>query len=366
MSTTPAPANRKPTGGGAGAAIASAVRRPGCVTVAKETVIACGTLSAFVGTIGVLGVSTTPPTGGSTVIADAALPMLPLASRERKTTFVVPTGNSVLAVASITVAFTLACGTRRTGAASRRSTAVPPARNAPTRCDTAEAGTLPRAPLISVAATVMAAGGVTDGANVSTTITLNDAVRVFPCVSLAVQATVVAPSGNVDPLADVQVATTLPSTASTADAVYANAAPVGPVASIVAFAGTVMTGAVVSLTVAVNALVPAFPWLWVAVHVTVVAPSGNVDPETGVHATATLPSPASTAEAVYVNTAPVAPVASTLAFGGTVMTGGVVSGAFSIVTSIVAAVDALSAASNARAVNVTGPLGRAAVFQLTM
>jgi len=178
----------------------------------------------------------------------------------------------------------------------------------------------------------MAAGGVTDGANVSTTITLNDAVRVFPCVSLAVQATVVAPSGNVDPLADVQVATTLPSTASTADAVYANAAPVGPVASTVAFAGTVMTGAVVSLTVAVNALVPAFPWLSVAVHVTVVAPSGNVDPETGVHATATLPSTASTAEAVYVNTAPVAPVASTLAFGGTVMTGGVVSGAFPTVT----------------------------------
>src|SRR5207302_943478 len=196
--------------------------------------------------IGVLGVSTTPPTGGSTVIADAAVPMLPLASRERKTTFVVPSGNSVLAVASITVAFTLACGTRRTGAASRRSTAVPPARNAPTRCDTAEAGTLPRAPLISVAATVMAAGGVTDGANVSTTITLNDAVRVFPCVSLAVHATVVAPSGNVDPQPGVHATATLPSTASTAEAVYVNTAPVAPVASTLAFGGTVMTGGVVS------------------------------------------------------------------------------------------------------------------------
>ena len=225
---------------------------------------------------------------------------------------------------------------------------------------------LPHAPLTSVAATVMAAGGVTDGASVSTTITLNDAARVLPCASLAVQLTVVAPSGNVDPLAGVQVATTLPSTASTADAVYVNAAPVGPVASTVAFAGRVMTGAVVSLTVTVNVLVLTFAWLSVAVHATVVAPNGNVDPETGVHPTATLPSIASTAEAVYVNTAPVGTVASRLAFGGTVMTGGTVSGAFSIVTSIVAAVDALSAASNARAVNVTGPLGRAAVFQLTM
>ena len=81
---------------------------------------------------------------------------------------------------------------------------------------------LPHAPLTSVAATVMAAGGVTDGASVSTTITLNDAARVLPCASLAVQLTVVAPSGNVDPLAGVQVATKLPSTASTADAVYVN------------------------------------------------------------------------------------------------------------------------------------------------
>src|SRR5438128_1251940 len=110
MSTTPAPANRKPTGGGAGAAIASAVRRTGC--------------------------------------------------------------------------------------------------------DTAEAGTLPRAPLISVAATVMAAGGVTDGANVSTTITVNDAVRVFPCASRAVHVTVVAPSGNVDPLAGAHVGVIGPSSVS--------------------------------------------------------------------------------------------------------------------------------------------------------
>src|SRR5437879_656794 len=113
----------------------------------------------------------------------------------------------------------------RTGAASRRSTAVPPARNAPTRSDAAEAGTLPRAPLTSVAATVMAAGGVTDGANVSTTITLNDAVRVLPCASLAVQVTVVAPSANVDPLAGAQLGVTGPSSVSAA----ASPAPVAHV-----------------------------------------------------------------------------------------------------------------------------------------
>src|SRR5262249_23270466 len=107
-------------------------------------------------------------TGGSTVIADAALPMLPLASRKRNTTFVVPTGNSVLALVSITNALIVACGTRRTGAGSCRSTADPPARNASTRCDAGDAATLPRAPLASVAATVIGAGGVTTGGVVST------------------------------------------------------------------------------------------------------------------------------------------------------------------------------------------------------
>src|SRR5207244_969332 len=148
---------------------------------------------------------------------DVALPTLPLASRKRNTMVVVPTGHSVSAVASITAAFTLACGTSRTGAVSCRSTADPPARNARTRCEAADAATLPRAPSTSVAATVIATGGVTTGATLSTTTTLKDAARVLPCLSVAVHVTVVAPKENVDPLTGAQVVATAPSTTSVAD-----------------------------------------------------------------------------------------------------------------------------------------------------
>src|SRR5437660_1638039 len=213
----------------------------------------------------------------------------------------------------------------RTGAASRRSTAVPPARIAPTRSDGAEAGTLPRAPLTSVAATLMAAGGVTDGANVSTTITLNDAVRVLPCASLAVQVQVVAPSANVDPLAGAQLGVTGPSSVSAADAAYVNGAPVGPVSSTVAIGGTVSTGAVVSVTVTVNVFVATFARASLAVQDTVVVPDGKNDPLAGVQVATTVPSTTSAADAVYVNTAPAGLVASTDACAGTVIAGAVLS-----------------------------------------
>src|SRR6267142_2741217 len=102
-------------------------------------------------------------------------------------------------------------------------------------------------------------------------------------------------------------------------------APVGPVASRLAFAGTVTTGPVVSATVTVKVLVATFACASVAVHVTVVGPNGKVDPLAGVQLTATVPSRRSIADALKLNAAPVAPVASTVAFPGTVITGAVVS-----------------------------------------
>jgi hypothetical protein len=60
-------------------------------------------------------------------------------------------------------------------------------------------------------------------------------------------------------------------------------------------AGTVTTGAVVSLTVTVNAAVPLLPRVSVPVQVTLVGPSGNVAPLAGVQLTATAPSTASLA-----------------------------------------------------------------------
>ena len=51
------------------------------------------------------------------------------------------------------------------------------------------------------------------------------------------------------------------------------------------FAGHATVGACVSCTVTVNEQVPVFAEASVAVHVTVVVPTGNVEPDTGTHAT---------------------------------------------------------------------------------
>src|SRR5882762_1669112 len=100
---------------------------------------------------------------------------------------------------------------------------------------------------------------------------------------------------------------------SVADALKVNIAPLAAVASTVALAGTVTTGPVVSVTVTVNEADPLLPCASLAVHLTVVAPNGNVDPLADVQATATLPSMVSVADALKVNIAPLAAVASTVA-----------------------------------------------------
>jgi hypothetical protein len=154
------------------------------------------------------------------------------------------------------------------------------------------------APVAPVASSVALAGTVTTGPIVSVTVTVNDVAPLFPFVSVAVHETVVGPSGKVDPLAGVQLTARGPSTTSLADAVKLNAAPVAAVASTVAFAGTVTTGPVVSPTVTVNDAAPVFPVVSVVVQVTVVAPSGNVDPLAGVQVTGRGPSTRSVAVAV--------------------------------------------------------------------
>ena len=54
--------------------------------------------------------------------------------------------------------------------------------------------------------------------------------------------------------------------------------------------GGFTTGGVVSCTSTVVVAVPAFPALSAAVQVTVVDPSGKVEPEVGAHVAATAPS----------------------------------------------------------------------------
>jgi hypothetical protein len=154
------------------------------------------------------------------------------------------------------------------------------------------------APVALVASTVALAGSVTTGPTVSATVTVKEAAPLLPFVSPAVQFTVVGPSGKVDPLAGVQVTERGPSTTSLADAVKVNAAPVAAVASTVAFAGTITTGPVVSATVTVKEADPVLLFVSVAVQWTVVGPSGNVAPLTGVQLTARDPSTRSLAVTV--------------------------------------------------------------------
>src|SRR3989442_15605595 len=127
---------------------------------------------------------------------------------------------------------------------------------------------------------------------------MNDAALLLPCASVAVQVTVVAPNGKVDPLVGVHVVASLPSSRLVADAAQLNAAPVALVASTVACAGTVTTGPVVSVTVTVNDAALWLPCASVALQVTVVAPTGNVAPLAGAHVVATGPSSVSVADAV--------------------------------------------------------------------
>src|SRR2546428_3584109 len=154
------------------------------------------------------------------------------------------------------------------------------------------------APVALVASTVAFAGTVTTGPVVSVTVTVNEAALWLPCASVAAQVTVVAPNGNVDPLVGVQLVATTPSRRSVADAVKLKIAPAALVASTVAFAGTATTGPVVSVTVTVKVFVLTLAWPSVAVHVTVVAPNGNVDPSAGAQVVATTPSRRSVADAL--------------------------------------------------------------------
>jgi hypothetical protein len=168
----------------------------------------------------------------------------------------------------------------------------------PSTLSVADAVKLNTAPVALVASSVALAGTVTTGPVVSATVTVKAAAPLLPRASVAVQLTVVGPSGNVVPLAGMHVAATAPSTPSVADDVKLNAAPVALVASTVALAGPVRTGPVVSATEIVNDAAPLLPRVSVAVQLTVVGPSGNVAPLAGLHVTSSTPSTLSVADVV--------------------------------------------------------------------
>src|SRR5438876_85885 len=131
----------------------------------------------------------------------------------------------------------------------------------------------------------MSAGAVTVGGVVSTTVTVKEFIPVLPLPSLAEQVTVVAPSGKLLPETGVQVTGTDPAQTSSALAVKLTVASPPPVHSAEMGAGTVTTGAAVSLTVTVKEALPVFPLPSLAEQVTVVVPSAKLLPDVGLQLT---------------------------------------------------------------------------------
>jgi hypothetical protein len=123
----------------------------------------------------------------------------------------------------------------------------------------------------------------------SATVTVKVAVPMFPAPSVAWQVTCVAPSGKVAPDDGEQVGVSDPLTRSVALAEYVT--PVGVCETTTTPAvGTVTIGAVVSCTLTWKVVLELFECESVAVHVTNVVPSANVDPELGEQLGVTLPS----------------------------------------------------------------------------
>jgi hypothetical protein len=132
----------------------------------------------------------------------------------------------------------------------------------------------------------MFAGHTTVGACVSLTVTVNEHEPVFDDASVVVQLTVVVPTGKVEPVAGTHT-TVAPGQLSVPVGVvkFTIAEHCPAVAGVVMFAGHVTAGASVSFTVTVNEHVPVFVDASVAVHVTVVTPTGKVAPDAGTHTT---------------------------------------------------------------------------------
>jgi hypothetical protein len=170
------------------------------------------------------------------------------------------------------------------------------------------------------------------GGVASLTVTLKVLVAVLPAASVAVQVTVVSPSGKVLPEAGVQVGVIEPSTISLAVAVKLTSAPLGPLAGTVLSAGRVSVGAVVSSTVAVKKPVAERPPESVTEQLTCVLPSEKVLPEAGTQVGVSGPSCASLAVALKLTVAPSGPVASAVGLDGRVSVGAVLVGGGGAVT----------------------------------
>jgi hypothetical protein len=139
------------------------------------------------------------------------------------------------------------------------------------------------APLDDVASTENDDGTVRVGGAVSCTLTVNEALELFPCASDALQLTVVVVMAKVEPEDGEQFTVLAPETMSFAVGfVKLTLAPEADVASVVMLPGTLlMSGGIESTTVILNVAELGFPCVSVALQVTVCAPSEKVVPDPG-------------------------------------------------------------------------------------
>ena len=182
--------------------------------------------------------------------------------------------------------------------------------------------------------------------------TVNDPVALSPDTSVAVQVTVVIPSGNVLPEAWLQPTlwTLTLSVAVGGVNVTAWVTAPGAVPTVMLEGTPTKTGSSRSLTVTVKACEVDNPAVSVAVHVTVVTPRGNAVPDVGPHPTLWIPT-LSVAVGANVTTRVVAPGAvPTLMLLGTTRAGTSLSAGRTVTVTVFVAV--LVAASVA--VHVTG------------
>src|SRR3954470_17371716 len=121
-------------------------------------------------------------------------------------------------------------------------------------------------------------------------VTVNVFADVLPDASRAVHVTVVEPSGNVDPLAGLQLTEPTPTVSAAEGAAYVTTAvPALLVVLTVRFVTTPIRGAVVSRTTTEKLVAAVLPAASDAVQDTTELPSGNTAPLAGVQDFETIP-----------------------------------------------------------------------------
>jgi hypothetical protein len=202
--------------------------------------------------------------------------------------------------------------------------------------------------------TVIGFGTEIVGDSQSLTVTLNEHWSVLPAASVVTTVTAVVPIGKVEPEAGVATVVE-PEQLSLPEALNVTTAPQAPASlHAVMSAGQLATGFSQSLTVTVNEQFTVRPAASVPTTLTVVVPTGKVEPEAGV-ATTVEPGQLSCTDGWKVTTAPQAPVSLHWVIAvGQVTTGS----SQSLTVTVNVLLEVLPAASVAVVVTVVVPIGK--------